>query len=315
MINQLEIESAVYDAIRKTINRFRENPLYTFTESDLHSYLHADMLSGNSEQFYSKHKHRISLVHLEYPTNFRYKKKELLSGYQDLNLTNYKTHNTYIAANEKYGDRGNFDLVVLNPDFITRLEEFLQKQIEGDEIVDKPEHSLAMNLINKDVTIAINRLNQEIYNKKTSDSSASAFEQEVLYAIEFKFIHPFNARNKNMIEEVIKDNEKLRLAHIHSNGFIKPINLIFCSSKSMKRRDDIASVIDRLRQYIKSGSHPSETFTHTMPDNVLNIFVESYIDNDIKKTDPPIAFSTKPEQWMIDLCNNLRIKINVPHSV
>lgn len=315
MSDHSKIESAVYDAIRKTINRFRENPLYTFTESDLHSYLHADMLSGNSKEFYSKAKHRISLVHLEYPTNFRYRKDELLSGYQDLTPTNYESHSTYIAANEKYGDRGNFDLVILNPDFITRLEEFLQKQITGDEKAEKPEHNLALNLINKDVTIAINRLNHEKYNSKTSDSSASAFEQEVLYAIEFKFIHPFNARNKNMIEEVVKDNEKLRLAHIHSNGFIKPINLVFCSSKSMERRDDIASVIDRLRQYIKSGSYSTNEATHKIPNNVLNIFIESYIDNDVKTTDPPIAFSTKPEQWMNDLCSQLRIKINGPHSV
>jgi hypothetical protein len=315
MSNHSEIEHAVYDAIRKTINRFRENPLYTFTESDLHSYLHADMLSGNSKEFYATHKHRISLVHLEYPTNFRYRKDALLSGYHDLNPTNYKTHSTYIAANEKYGDRGNFDLVILNPDFITRLHEFLQAQITGDEKVEKPEHNLALNLINKDVTLAIKRLNHEIYNVKTSDSSSSAFEQEVLFAIEFKFIHPFNARNKNMIEEVIKDNEKLRLAHIHSNGFIKPINLIFCSSKSMERRDEVASVIDRLKQYTKSGYYPTEIPTHTIPDNVLNIFIESYIDNDIKKTDPPIAFSTRPEQWMIDLCSKLRIKINVPQSV
>lgn len=315
MSDHSKIQSAVYDAIRKTINRFRENPLYTFTESDLHSYLHADMLSGNSKEFYAKDKHRISLVHLEYPTNFRYRKDALLSGYQDLTPTNYKSHSTYIAANEKYGDRGNFDLVVLNPNFIKRLGKFLQDIPTSDDSKEKPEHNLALNLINKDVTIAINRLNQKVYNENTSGLSASAFEQEVLYAIEFKFIHPFNARNKNMIEEVIKDNEKLRLAHIHSNGFVRPINLIFCSSKSMERRDDIASVIDRLRQYIKSGSYPAKTTTHTIPDNVLNIFIESYIDNDVKTTDPPIAFSTKPQQWMNDLCSQLRIKINVPHSV
>ncbi len=51
------------------------------------------------------------------------------------------------------------------------------------------------------------------------------YKREVQYAIEVKFIHPFNARNINMLEEVITDNEKLRLATEHSDGFVKAINL------------------------------------------------------------------------------------------
>jgi hypothetical protein len=304
MSTQSTIENEVYESIRKTINRFRENPLYTFTESDLHSYLHNDLLSGRSKLFYAKHKHNISLVHLEYPTNFRYQKKELTSGYKDLSMSNYKSHKTYIAAGKKYGDRGNFDLAVLNPLFINNLDKYLLELAKSNTEINS-EHKLTSNLINKDVSLAINRLNNQFYNKPPTLTSPSPFEQEVLFAIEFKFIHPFNARNKNMIDEVIKDNEKLRLAYIHSNGFIKPINLIFCSSKSMKRRDKLDSVIEQLKNYIQFGR--GNGIKHELPENVLTIFIESYIDDDIKKTKPPIASHSSKNIWMQELCAKLKI--------
>ncbi len=39
-------DTLVYNGIRKTINRFRENPFFYFTESDIHASLHKDIMEG-----------------------------------------------------------------------------------------------------------------------------------------------------------------------------------------------------------------------------------------------------------------------------
>jgi len=44
-----EIEEIVKKGIKKTINKFRENPLYFFTESDLHSYFYYSIYSSKLE--------------------------------------------------------------------------------------------------------------------------------------------------------------------------------------------------------------------------------------------------------------------------
>ena len=69
-----EIEEIVKKGIKKTINKFRENPLYFFTESDLHSYFYYSIYSSKLEVV--KNNKRICLIHREYPTNFRYHKKK-----------------------------------------------------------------------------------------------------------------------------------------------------------------------------------------------------------------------------------------------
>jgi hypothetical protein len=89
-----QIRTAVWNAIRRTLNKFRENPYYFFTESDIHSYLYHCLHSSHFEIV--RENRRIYLVHREYPTNFRYSKEALL-------IADY--YEPY-PLNSRQGDRG-----------------------------------------------------------------------------------------------------------------------------------------------------------------------------------------------------------------
>ncbi len=273
------LENALIDGIRKTINRFRERPLNFFTESDIHSSLMKDIMVGNSKVFLFKDDKypEVSLVHNEYPTNFRYEKKKLLKGYTG-NDTEIEKQ-TKIEV--KTGDRGNFDLSILNRDFVENMFNNPTCLINSKgKRKDKNDLNESIkNIINKNIGYAIQRKSEN--NNK--------FQEELLYAIEVKFIHPFNARDKGMLDEVIKDNRKLKLTRIHSGNKTKVLNLIFCSSDALKRRDKEKSVIDRIKKYVRQQNK-----TQKIPDDVINIFIESYIFKDsknnstIKETEKPL---------------------------
>ncbi|GEM_PF-832526 len=305
MTQKKTFDAAIYDGIRKTINRFRERPLFYFTESDLHSSLQSDLLQNNSKEFtaHTHNKFPVSLVHLEYPTNFRYQKNKLLDGYE-ISPSGPKPHHTSLAQQTTHGDRGNFDLAILNREFV----EFDHSPLEDNNIKkdrDLRQEAEALHIINKDNVRARNRLTNERYNSEPGkQNSPSRFQREVRYAIEFKYIHPHNARNKNMLDEVIKDNEKLKLAYYHSHGFIRPINLVFCSSIGLKRRDAEPPIVERTITYMKG-----ENKAHPIPDHVLNIFIHSYINMNQKETPKPIAFCSKPGAWVADLCDKLKVNI------
>ena len=251
--NPKTIEKVVYKGIRKTINRFREQPFLYFTESDLHASLSKDIMEGNSDILVMGNtqaerktiKTPVSLVHHEYPTNFRYDKIKLKVGY-----TEEEVHQTGIEGT--HGDRGNFDLAVLNPKFVKRVFE-----------------------LNK--TKGLNAILGQILNKDIADAIGRDQTEELIFAIEVKFIHLFNARNIQMLHEVKSDNEKLHLA-IHHKHCTRAINLVFCSSGEKKRRDKIDPVIKNIRDYIEKYTHP----------DIINVFVESFIDaNDKKNTTKP----------------------------
>jgi len=287
-----DLDFAVFSGLRKTINRFREKPMLFFTESDLHSFIQNDILIDHSKTFIDIRKN-ISLVHLEYPTNFRYNKNLLLGGY---GLIDHKT-NTDIEI--KTGDRGNFDVAVLNPDFINKIYDHYKN--DQDRII---------HLINKDIKAAIERKNNKNYNPQNSDPGIlSNFEKELNYAVEVKFIHHFNARNRNMLDEIIKDNEKLSLAYAHSGRYVKPINLVFCSTDSKERRDNKKSVINQIKDYFLNGNiklnKDGSMKTKWIPKGVLNIFIESFYDNDGKKTIKPIAICRKPKIWAKYFCEKV----------
>lgn len=117
-----ELELKVFEGIRKTINRFREKPFHYFTEADIHSSLSNDIMTGASDIFTIRPKGNlkhisVSMIHQEYPTNFRYKKNMLLKGYSGDDLQ--KTATGFLGErNVTYGERGNFDLVILNRQFL-----------------------------------------------------------------------------------------------------------------------------------------------------------------------------------------------------
>ena len=143
------INDAVWRAINKTINKFREHPDYFFTESDIHSYFYYALYSSNHEEL-TKDDERIYCVHREYPTNFRYKKSELLNK-------NFKQ--PYVLK-KKEGKRGNYDIAVLKPEFIKNAN---SKQ----------------DIVNKSVRLL------EIRTKNNKNFVKS---KELLFAIEFKYV-------------------------------------------------------------------------------------------------------------------------------
>ena len=274
-----QIENALIDGIRRTINRFRERPLNYFTESDIHSSLMKDIMAGNSKIFLFQDDKfpEVSLIHNEYPTNFRYEKKKLLKGYTE----NDVEIEELTMIDVKTGDRGNFDLSILNRDFIENMfnNPVCLKNDKGKRKDLNNMNESIKNIINKNKDYSI--LRKSINQNK--------FQEELLYAIEVKFIHPFNARDKGMLDEVIKDNRKLKLARIHSGGKTKVLNLIFCSSEALERRDKDKSIIAQIKKYINQQNE-----TQKIPNDVINIFIESYIFKDsknestVKETEKPI---------------------------
>jgi len=267
------VEDLVFDGIRKTINRFREKPFFYFTEADIHSSLLNDMRSGGSGILSKRIKNiEVSLVHQEYPTNFRYKKENLLSGYEEY------WGNTTLDTKNQHGDRGNFDLVILNDQFVERM---IKSFSNNQEALD--------HIINKDIKLTQERMR-----------NLDEFNQEILYAIEVKFLHSFNSRNKAMLDEVIKDNEKLRLAYKNSDKNTRTINLVFCSSsENHVRSDKKESVIWKIRKYIGNGKiNDYQGKEYILPDNVLAIFIESFLEEKKGKvTERPIISVTPDEKW------------------
>ncbi len=319
--------AAVYDGIRKTINRFRERPLFYFTEADLHSSLQSDLLQNNSKYFMANtfNGFPVSLVHLEYPTNFRYGKAQLLNGYE-ISLSDYKDHKTSLVQTKSYGDRGNYDLAILNREFAEYCHDRLENERKRGKDIHEKQKSEALHIINKDNARAIKRLKDVTYNSSSDEQNLpTRFQREVLYAIEFKYIHPLNARNKNMLAEIKKDNEKLKLAYYHSHGFLRPINLIFCSSIGLQRKDKQDPIVKRIKKYIEGkdtensikgkdteNSTKGKDTEDSIPKYVLNIFIHSFISEDKKQTPKPIVFyskDSKDDSWVKELCKALKVDL------
>jgi hypothetical protein len=182
-----KINEKVWEAINSTINKFREHPYYFFTESDIVSYFYHRLYSTNHEQVTQDGK-RIYLIHREYPTNFRYKKTEMLNN----NFTK-----PYLLT-EKKGDRGNYDLAILDPIFINNAN-------SEEDIVNK---------------------NVKLLEIRTENNRHFKNSKELLFAFEFKYI--IN-NSKNFVNQVKMDNKKLLFAKEYG-GAEEAINLVFCNT-------------------------------------------------------------------------------------
>lgn len=183
MLNKKELNDAVWSAINRTINKFREHPYYFFTESDIHSYFYHSIYSSKYDVL-TKDKERIYCIHREYPTNFRYKKSELLN--EDFKKP--------YDLSMKEGDRGNYDIAILNPEFIENAN-------SKEDIVNK----------------SVKLLEIRIKDNKNF--------KELLFAIEFKYV--IN-NSKNFVDEVKMDNKKLLFAK-DFGGAYEAVNLVFCN--------------------------------------------------------------------------------------
>jgi len=101
-----DIEKLVWNAVRKTINKFRDNPYYFFTESDIITHCCQSLYCSKLEIV--KDDQRIYCIHRDYPANFRYEEEKLLSpDFQP-------------CAGDGPGIRGSYDLAVLNPKFVEK---------------------------------------------------------------------------------------------------------------------------------------------------------------------------------------------------
>ena len=260
--NKKNINYRVFKGIRKTINRFREKPLYYFTEADIHSSLVRDILQGSSnELIYKKNnsKKNILLLHQEFPTSFRYIPAKIKEGFYKTNIIE-KTD----LSNSKNGARGHYDLVVINPSFVKKM---LANQNSDEKAI------------------------KHIMNKSIANTKAN--NNELLFAIEVKFLHLFNIKNKSMEKEIEKDNEKLRISSVISNRKIKCINLVFCSAK-----DTSNNVLKNIIIQNKNS-------------HVLNIFIKSYYDdNNKKQTVKPITNFNSNTKWGIDLVKGMDLTNN-----
>ena len=286
------IEEVLVNGIRKTVNRFRERPLNYFTESDIHSSLINDIKTGNSDILLYRDKKsniEVSLIHNEYPTNFRYEKNKLKNGYLDL-LYGKSQERKDTLINSDIGDRGNFDLSILNVEFVKKtfqnplIVENGTKHNNVSELTEAIKH-----IINKDIKYTRARCVSLKEDINAGIYYARDLETNVEVAVEVKFIHPFNARNKDMLYEVIKDNTKLNLAKTHTDNYIRTVNLVFCSSEEKQRNDGKDSVISKIRDYISNGEvEDYEGIKYSVPEGIINIFIESYLNSDIKHTPKPI---------------------------
>lgn len=180
-----EIQRAFWAAVKKTINKFREHPYYFFTESDITSYFYYCLYKSRFE-VRDATKRRIYLVHREYPTNFRYGKKELLNE-------KFKLY----PLDSKEGSRGNYDLALLNPDFVKTAE-------------------TVEDVVNKDIRLLLKRIGKQSSNKC----------KELLFSVEFKYV--IN-NNENFVKEIKMDNKKLFFSE--ENQSKSGINLVFCNKR------------------------------------------------------------------------------------
>jgi len=202
------IEEIVNKGIKKTINKFRENPLYFFTESDLHSYFYHSIYSTKLEVV--RNNKRIFLIHREYPTNFRYYKRDLV---EDDFLEPY-------PLDAKIGDRGHYDMVIINPEFAKNY---------SDNIYD------IKHIINKDVSLLEQRVKNDIESVK----------KELVYAIEFKYV--IN-NSKVFIDEVKADNKKLLFSTRW--GAVHAVNLVFCNIKDSKNIETVREEVKKAPKQI-----------------------------------------------------------------
>jgi hypothetical protein len=205
MFDKKDLNDAVWEAINRTINKFREHPYYFFTESDIHSYFYHSIYSSKYDVL-TKDKERIYCIHREYPTNFRYKKSELLK--EDFKKP--------YDLSRKEGDRGNYDIAILNPEFI--------------ENANSKE-----DIVNKSVKLL------EIRTKNNKNFN------ELLFAIEFKYV--IN-NSKNFVDEVKKDNKKLLFAKEYGSS-TEAVNLVFCNV-DFKYKSKLINVIENASDKILS---------------------------------------------------------------
>jgi len=194
----VELKKAVFTGIKRTVNKFREQPHYFFTETDIHSYLY-HCLYRRKLEVETKDGVITTCLHKEYPTNFRF----LNENRKDYGL-------------KKIGQRGNHDLVVLNPNFVTE----------------------------SDITNVVSKNIRDVEARKSRNEKK--FRNELVAVIELKYV----INNKNQfIDEVEKDIWKLSIAQ-NTQSF-EAYNLVFCNHE-YRYLNKLKEVVTKKNQAVKS---------------------------------------------------------------
>ncbi|MGD0978598.1 MAG: hypothetical protein ABR962_05585 [Candidatus Bathyarchaeia archaeon] len=126
-----ELNELVSKGIRKTVNKFREQPCIFFSEMDIHSYLYYCLYSTRFE-VKTADGAVTSCLHKEYPTHFRYSKETM----EDYGFT-------------KKGVRGHYDFAILNPQFVeeSRIASIVNKNIDDLEVRSKDKDRFRKELL------------------------------------------------------------------------------------------------------------------------------------------------------------------------
>ncbi|MDA8272855.1 MAG: hypothetical protein M0Z72_03845 [Deltaproteobacteria bacterium] len=109
---QSEITDSVNKSVEEICNYFQDNPSFFFTENDIVCYFYSILKQNLREfKFPDKDNKLHSIIHMEYPTPFRCDMKD----YE----FKPKSDDDRTKNGGKY-KRGHYDVVVLNPEFISQ---------------------------------------------------------------------------------------------------------------------------------------------------------------------------------------------------
>jgi len=214
------IIKAVDKSIKVLCSEFRAHPTLFFTENDLVCYFYS-ILQQKLPIFnaYDKDGRKHFLIHMEYPTPFRCDMSK--------NKFKLKDDETRTEKGGKY-QRGHYDLVVLNPDFIN------QHQYE-----------------------IIKAQNYELY-KAQALSKIDRYKPIILYGIEFMFsrdpLKYSKGKNKQkgingFVAKVTQDADKL-LTSKNMEGFMGQIKMLTFVKGSSKKINSLLTAKLSLRNEI-----------------------------------------------------------------
>ena len=219
MEHQIIIE-AVDKSIKVLCSEFRAHPTLFFTENDLVCYFYS-ILQQKLPTFnaHDKDGRKHFLVHMEYPTPFRCDMSK--------NKFELKDDDTRNEKGGKY-QRGHYDIVVLNPNFINQYSyEVIKAQ------------------------------NYELY-KAQALSKINRYKPVILYGIEFMFSRdPLKySRGKNkekgvneFVAKVTQDADKL-ITSKNMEGFMGQIKMLTFVKGSSKEIRSLLAVKLSLRNEI-----------------------------------------------------------------
>ena len=177
----------VRDGIRKTVNKFREQPYTFFSEMDIHSYLYYCLYSTRFE-VKKNGGVTVSCLHKEYPTNFRYSKETM----DDYGLT-------------KNGVRGHFDFAILNPQFI---KEFNIKNIKNKNIRNVEDRSKNKDKFRNELFSAI-ELKYVVNNSRKFIEEVEKDSKKLSIGLKYQSFEAYNLVFCNTQYHYIDDLTKL----------------------------------------------------------------------------------------------------------